>query len=101
MEGQPERTKTAFHGARKKRRNQVAKPKFSNKLRQVGDEGLEPPAYSPHETTIPNQGGAEPGAHCEPSGIIDPNLQTIVDAWAELPGETKADILAMIHAVDQ
>ena len=56
--------------------------------------GIEPDAYSLANMAVLQQGGAESGTLCP----IDPDLASVIDAWAFLPEVLKAGILAMVRA---
>jgi len=43
-------------------------------------------------------GGAVSGADSPKTGSIEPDLQRVIDAWAELPQVVKAGVLAMVEA---
>jgi hypothetical protein len=71
--------------------------KFVSSL--VGDEGLElarqDSIFSDSDVC------AAPGAALAPdSGPIDPGLAEVIDAWPGLPEAVRANILAMVRAVD-
>ncbi|MCZ6736103.1 MAG: hypothetical protein O7C65_09965 [Planctomycetota bacterium] len=46
-------------------------------------------------------GGAESGAVGDKSGLADPDLQHLIDAWPDLPEAIRAGIVAMVNAAIQ
>ncbi len=61
---------------------------------RVAAVGFEHPSDSPMNPAFPEQGGAESGVLC----LSDPDLASVIDAWAFLPDAVKAGILAMVRA---
>lgn len=64
------------------------------------DRGLEPVAISPKKTAISEKGGAESGALAAGNGPVDPDLQSIIEQWEDLPEATKDRIAAMLREPD-
>ena len=57
---------------------------------------LENPEQNAH-----SRDSAAAGATVDPeNGPIDPDLQTIIEGWPDLPEPVKAGILAMVHGAD-
>ena len=65
---------------------------------QVAGTGFELPRENPVKTAIPNHGGAECGALSAQHLKLDPQLQTLILAWPDLPATLKAGILAMVES---
>jgi hypothetical protein len=51
-------------------------------------------------THIATPGGAESGALFSNSALIDPNLQTVIDAWPDLPEAIRASIRGLVEAFE-
>ena len=66
--------------------------------RPLGGKGLEPPAQSPEKTACAPKGGAESGAVDAPNGSTDPDLRTVVSAWATLPEHVRQAILLLVRS---
>ena len=64
----------------------------------MAETGLEPPPKSSDISTVSATGDAECGALGARTGRIDGDLQTVIDAWPDLPEAVRADILAMLTA---
>jgi hypothetical protein len=64
----------------------------------VTPTGFEHPPQNTGETAISEIGGAKSGAFSPDFEQIDPDLQSILDAWPTLPEAVRAGILAMIGA---
>ena len=65
---------------------------------RVAGTGFELPRENPVKTGIPNHGGAECGALSAQHLKLDPQLQTLILAWPDLPATLKAGILAMVES---
>ena len=61
--------------------------------------GAEQPPVSSGETAILGQGAAESGAVGAPSGPIDSDLRTVIDAWPDLPKSVRTDIVAAVRSI--
>lgn len=60
--------------------------------------GLEHSPQTSEKTADSQPGGAESGAPAARTVVSDPELATLVDAWADLPDPVRRGILAMIEA---
>ena len=63
---------------------------------RVAAVGFEHPSDSPMNPALSEQGGAESGSLC----LSDPDLASVINAWAFLPDAMKAGILAMLRAAN-
>ena len=61
--------------------------------------GLEDPPKTPGKTDISKQGGAECGARSALSTTKYPDLQRVIEVWADLPEAVRAGINTMVAAV--
>ena len=64
----------------------------------VGDEGLEVLTETPMKTSLLDQRGTESGTPDAHSTLINTDLQSIIDEWAELPRSVQARIMALVKA---
>ena len=62
---------------------------------QVEDRGLEPLASSCRNTHVSGEGGAKSGAVDRENAPIEPDLDSVIDAWHSLPPDTRTAILAL------
>ena len=62
--------------------------------------GFELPHRNAGKTAIPDQTGTKCGALGAHSVPIDTDLQAVIEAWPDLPKSTKADMIAMVRAVE-
>lgn len=60
----------------------------------VGDEGLEPIAFSPRKTAIAAQGGAK-------SGALSDGLALVTAAWPHLGDVDKREILGIVRRASE
>jgi hypothetical protein len=65
---------------------------------EADGKGFEHPQKSTRKSGVFQAGGAESGALGAQNAVSDPDLQTIIDAWPNLPEDSKAAILAMVKA---
>jgi hypothetical protein len=65
---------------------------------EVTPTGLEHLSQGGGKAPLSQTGGAESGAIPPDFEQMDPDLQTVIDAWPTLPSALKAGILAMIAA---
>ena len=64
----------------------------------MGDTGFEVLTETPMKTSLLDQRGTESGTPDAHSTLINADLQSIIDAWAELPRSVQARILALVKA---
>jgi len=64
----------------------------------MGDTGLEHLSKTSGETGVAVQSGAESGAVDAAGGLIDPDLQVIIDAWPGLSEVVRSELLAIVRA---
>ena len=64
---------------------------------QVPPRGVELSQESPRNTLGDTQSGTLCGTPDAQSGLSDPDLRAIIEAWPGLPDTVKAGILAMVH----
>ena len=67
----------------------------------MGDEGLEPPQQLQGKTALSETGGTESGTLGAQTALIDPDLQSVVEAWSSLSDGTKKAILALVRSSDR
>ena len=65
---------------------------------RVGDTGFEVLTETPMKTSLLDQRGTESGTPDAHSTLINADLQSIIDAWAELPRSVRAGIMALVKA---
>jgi len=61
--------------------------------------GLEQSEDSPRRVQVSETAGAKSGAVDRENAPIDPDLDTVIDAWNSLPPDTRTAILAIVEAV--
>lgn len=66
--------------------------------RNVGREGLEVVQETSGNDALAVEGNVKCNALADDSSAIDADLQSIIDAWAELPRSVQARILALVKA---
>ncbi len=67
------------------------------RLEQVGVKGCESKGLG----ESPESSGALSGAEGAVFGDFDPDLQRVVNVWADLPAAVKTGILAMVQTTEQ
>jgi hypothetical protein len=67
---------------------------------RVEDRGLEPLASSCRNTHVSGEGGAKSGAVDRENAPIEPDLDSVIDAWHSLPPDTRTAILAIVEAAN-
>ena len=64
----------------------------------VPPQGLEQSENSPRRVQVSETAGAKSGAVDRENGPIDPDLDSVIDAWHSLPPDTRTAILAIVEA---
>ena len=65
---------------------------------RVGDTGFEVLTETPMKPSLLDQRGTVYGTPDAHSTLINADLQSIIDAWAELPRSVRAGIMALVKA---
>ena len=63
---------------------------------KVEDRGLEPVRYSPGETAVSPQGGAQCGAVDAENSPLDPQLQLLIERWPNLSKAVQQQIVLLL-----
>ena len=60
--------------------------------------GIEQKPFSPRRVQVSETAGAKSGAVDRENARIDPDLETVIDAWPTMPPDTQRAILAIVEA---
>jgi hypothetical protein len=74
------------------------KPRRSGGREEIAATGLERFSFSNRKAAISRHRAAKCAASGADNRTVDPDLQTIADAWAGLPAPIRAAVLALVKA---
>ena len=68
---------------------------------RTSDQGIMSQRVNPAKNALSQEGAALGAAVVHDNAPIDPDLQSIIERWPDLPDATKAEILAMVQGSDE
>jgi hypothetical protein len=94
----PQARSVIQHRAKNPALLELASSRDLTQLPEIAGTGFEVPQESTENSSTSLQGNALCGAIGEQNGPIDPELETLVEAWPALPLALKTGIMAMVRA---